>query len=102
MASSSISIRAEERLEGASNFNVWKLWVMNILQEHDLDQYVTSVVEEHTSNARRATFRKNQDKAKQIIFDSVKDSIMPAMISLMTAKEYMDTLVNLYEKKARS
>jgi hypothetical protein len=59
MVSSSISVRVEDRLEGASNFNVWKLWVMNILQEHDLDQYVASVVEEPTSNVGRATFRKN-------------------------------------------
>ena len=43
MASSFISAVAEDRLEGASTFNVWEIWVMNILQEHDLDQYVTLV-----------------------------------------------------------
>jgi hypothetical protein len=63
-------------------------------------------MEEPTSNAGRATFRKIQAKAKRIIFDSVKDSIkdsiMPAMNSLMTTKECMDTLVNLYEKKTPS
>jgi hypothetical protein len=72
------------------------------LQEHDLEQYVTTVVEEPTHNAGRATFRKSQAKAKQIIFDSFKDSIMPAMTSLMIAKDCMDTLVNLYEKWAPS
>jgi hypothetical protein len=50
---SSISVRAKERLEGATNFNVWKLWITNILQEHDLEQYVTTVVEEPTNNAGR-------------------------------------------------
>jgi hypothetical protein len=95
---SSISVRANDRLEGATNFNVWKLRITNILQEHDLSQYVTIVVEEHTTNARRAAFRKIQAKAKQIIFDSVKGSIMSAMTSLMTIKDCMDTLVNLYEK----
>jgi hypothetical protein len=99
---SSIFVRAEDRLEGASNFNVWKLRIMNILQEHDLEQYATTVMEVPNSNAGRATFRKSQAKAKQIIFDSVKDSIIPAMTSLITAKECMDTLVNLYEKKAPS
>jgi hypothetical protein len=99
---SSISVRAEDRLEGATNFNVWKLRITNILQEHDLEQYVTTVVEEPTNNAGRAAFRKSQAKAKRIIFDSVKDSIMPAMTSLMTAKDCMDTLVNLYEKQAPS
>jgi Cu/Ag efflux protein CusF len=59
---------------------------------------VNTVVEEPTNNARRVAFRKIQAKAKRIIFDSVKDSIMPAMTSLMTVKDCMDTLVNLYEK----
>ena len=97
-----IFFKAEDRLEGASNFNVWKLRIMTILQEHDLEHYVTVVMEEPTSNAGRAAFKKSQTKAKRIIFDSVKDSIMPAMASIMTAKECMDTLVNLYEKKAPS
>jgi hypothetical protein len=99
---SSISVRAEDRLEGVGNFNVWKLRITNILQEHDLDQYVTTVMEEPTTNAGREALRKSQAKAKRIIFDSVKDSIMPTMTSLLTAKDCMDTLVNLYEKQAPS
>jgi hypothetical protein len=97
---SSISIKAKDRLEGASNFTVWKLRIMNILLEHELEQYVTTVMEEPTSNVERAAFRKSQAKAKRIIFDSDKDKIMPAMTLLMTAKDCMDTLVNLYEKQA--
>jgi hypothetical protein len=85
---SSILVRAEDRLEGAANFNVWKLQITNILQKHDLEQYVTTVVEEPTTNVGRAAFRKSQTKAKQIIFDSVKDS--------------MDTLMHLYEKQTPS
>jgi hypothetical protein len=77
---SSILLRAEDRLEGATNFNVWKLRITNILQEHDLEQYVTTMVEEPTTNAGRVAFRKSQTKAKQIIFDSVKDSIMQSSL----------------------
>jgi hypothetical protein len=98
---SSISFRVEDRLEGATNFNVWKLRITNILQEHDLEQYVTKVVEESTTNAGRADFRKIQAKAKRI-FDSFKDNIMSTMTLLMTAKDCMDTLVNLYVKQAPS
>jgi hypothetical protein len=79
---------------------VWKLRITNILQEHDLEKYVTTVVEEPTKNAERVAFRKSQAKAKRIIFDSVKDNIMPAMTLLMTSKDCMNTLVNLYEKRA--
>jgi hypothetical protein len=34
---SSISIRVEDRLEGPANFNVWKLRITNIFQEHDFE-----------------------------------------------------------------
>ena len=89
--SSSISVWHEDKLEGASNFNVWKLRVMNILQELELDQFVTTVMEEPTNNAGRAAFRRNQAKAKRVIFDSMKDSIMLVLTSLMTAKDCYDT-----------
>ena len=95
---SSISVRVKDRLEGATNFNVWNLCITNILQEHDLEKYVTTMVEEPMNNARRVAFRKSQAKAKRIIFDSVKDSIMPIMNLLMISKDCMDTLANLYEK----
>jgi hypothetical protein len=57
---SSISVWAEDWLEGATNFNVWKLQITNILQEHDLEKYVTTMVEEPTNNAGRVAFRKSQ------------------------------------------
>jgi hypothetical protein len=97
-----ISVRPEDKLEGASNFNVSKARVLNILEEYDLDNFVTSTVEEPTSNAERTTFKKNQARAKRILFDSVKDNIMPVIAPLKTAKDYFDTLFNLYEKKAPS
>jgi hypothetical protein len=54
------------------------------------------------NNVGRMTFKKSQEKSKRIIFDSVKDSIMPAMTLLMTTKDCIHTLVNLYEKQAPS
>jgi len=73
---------------------------MNILEESDLDELVTRVVEEPATNARRAACKKRQAKAKRVIFDSVKDSMMPLIAHLRTAKECFDALTNLYEKKA--
>ena len=67
------SVRVEDKLEGASNFNTWKARVMNLLEEYDLDGYMTSVIEEPSSNARKTTYTKNQDKAKRVIFYSVKN-----------------------------
>ena len=76
---------------------------MNILEEHDLDGYVSIVVEEPTSNAGCINFKKNQAKSKWIIYDSsIKDNLMSVITSLKTTKDHFDTLTNLYEKKARS
>jgi hypothetical protein len=61
---SSISVRVKDRLKGDTNFNVWKLQITNILQEHDLEKHVTIVVEEPTNNARREALRKSQAKSK--------------------------------------
>jgi hypothetical protein len=97
MASS--SVKAEDRLEGASNFNAWKARVFNILEESDLDELVTRVMEEATSNARREAYKKRQAKAKRVIFDLVKDIMMPFIAHLRTTKECFDALANLYEKK---
>ena len=98
----SISVRPEDRLDGVSNFSTWKVRIMNILEEHDLDQFVTSEVDTPTTVAGRSSFKRNQAKAKRIIFDSVKDSIMTVLTPLTTTKECFDTLTNLYEKKIPS
>ena len=96
------SIRTEDRLDGSSNFNNWKARVIAILEEHDLDHYVTSIMAEPTSNVGRASFKRNQAKARRIIYDSMKEHIMPIITPLKTAKECFETLVKLYETKATS
>ena len=65
----SISVRPEDRLDGVSNFSPWKVRIMNILEEHDLDQFVTSEVDAPTTVVGRSAFKRNQAKAKRIIFD---------------------------------
>lgn len=75
---------------------------MAILEENDLDHYVTSVVEEPTTNAGRTTYKRNQGKARRIIYDSVKENLMPIITPLKTAKECFDTSIKLYETKAPS
>jgi hypothetical protein len=70
------------------------------LEDNDLDGYVDSVVEYPSFNVGRIAFKKNQAKAKWIIFEFVKENLIPVIIQLKTAKECFVTLVNIYEKKA--
>ena len=91
----SISVRPEDRLEGTTNFNTWKARVNNILKEHDLDSFVTTMIEETTINVGRTNYKKNQAKEKRIIHDSVKDNLMSVITPLKTTTECFDTLTNL-------
>ena len=45
---------------------------------------------------------KRKAKSKWIIYDLVKDNLMPVIIPLKTAKECFNTLTNIYEKEALS
>ena len=96
----SISIRPEDRLEGTSNFNTWKARVINILEEHDLDSFVTTMIEEPITNARTTNYNKNQENAKRIIYDFMKDKLMLVITPLKMENECFNTLTNIYEKKA--
>lgn len=75
---------------------------MNLLEESDLDRYVTKVVEEPTDDARETAYKKNQAKEKRIIYDSVKDHLIPIISPLKTAKESYDIFVKLFETKTAS
>ena len=67
-----------------------------------MDDIVFNVSEEPTSNAGRLAYKKKQAKARRIIYDFVKETVMPNITTLKTTKECFDTLANLYEKKAPS
>ena len=62
--------------------------VLNILEEHDLDGYISNMVEDPTSNAMCINCKKNHAKSKQNIFDSMKDNLMSMITPLNTTKEF--------------
>ena len=64
-----------------------------------MDDIVFNVIEEPTLNAGRITYKRKQGKARRIIYDSVKETVMPNITALKTATECYDALTNLYEKK---
>ena len=73
---------------------------MNTFVEFDQDDIVTRNLEEPTIVTSRVAYRKKQAKAKRLIFESIKDNMMPLVQSLPTAKECLDTLSKLYDVDA--
>ena len=94
--------RPEEKLEGSTNYKTWKARLTTILEENDRDELVFNTIEEPTSNVGRIAYKKKHAKARRIIYDSVKETVMSNITASKTAKECFDALENLYEKKAPS
>ena len=76
----SISMRPKDQLEGTSNFNTRKVITLNILEENDLDSYISNIVEAPKSNVGCIAFKKNQSRAKWIIYYLVKNNLMLMII----------------------
>ena len=67
-----ISMKVEDRLEGASNFIPWKSRVLLLLEENDLLQCVNEKVPEPEAEEDKPHWRKNDAKARRILVDSVR------------------------------
>ena len=98
----SIFVQPKYHLERTSNFNTWKARLLNILEEHNLDGYVSKMEGEPTANELKTNFKNNQAKAKHIMFHSVKDNLMSMIIQPKTARECLDTLTNIFKEKSLS
>ena len=66
-----------------------------ILEENDLDQYVSKQFLEWEGDEAKAIHKKNLAKAKRIIADYIKDNLIPHVSSLKTHKEVFDALMKL-------
>ena len=72
-----INMKVEDRLERASNFIPSKSWVLLLLEENDLLQFVNTKVPEQEAEEDKPRWRKNDAKARRILIDSVRDHLAP-------------------------
>ena len=66
-----ISMKVEDRLEGASNFISWKSRVLLLLEENDLLQCVNEKVPDLEAEEDKPHWRKNHAKARRILVATV-------------------------------
>ena len=74
-----INMKVEDCLEGASNFIPWKSRVLLLLEENDLLQFVKAKVPEPEAEEDKPCWRKDDAKARRILVDSIRDSLVPHM-----------------------
>ena len=80
----------EENIGGVDNFRAWKYKISLILEENDLDQYITGEVLGPEGDEAKGTRKNNLDKANRIIVNSVKDHLIPHVSSFKTPEEVYD------------
>ena len=77
----------------------WKYRISLVLEENELDTYISGEVPVPEGDEAKALHKKNLVKAKKIIDDSIKDHLIPHVSSLKTPKEMFDSLTKLLEGK---
>ena len=91
--------KLDEKLEGADNFWAWKYRISLVLEENELDSYISEEVPVPKGDEAKALHKKKLVMDKKIIVDSIKDHLIPHVSSLKTPKAMFDSLTKLFEGK---
>ena len=80
--------KLNENLEGSENFQAWKYRISLVLEENELDTYISEEVQVPEGDEAKALHKKNLVKANGITSYHVS--------SLKTPKEMFDSLTKLF------
>jgi len=89
-------LRDQDRLDGASNYVIWKARMSFLLDEYGLKPYIDAVVSIPTDANQFNEYQKEMEMEKRMILDSVQDHIVSHIAGQGTTKEMWDTLSTLY------
>ena len=91
--------KLDENIEGADNFRACKYRISLVLEENELDSYISREVPVPKGDEAKALHKRKLVTAKRIIADSIKDHLIPQVSSLKTPKKMFDALIKLFEGK---
>ena len=80
-------MKVEDRLDGANNFRAWKLRISVILEEYDLQGFVESDLPDPEGEEELVKFRKDRDRVRRILIESIKDNLIPYVSELKKPKK---------------
>ena len=72
--------RLEDKLGGADNFQAWKYMISLILEENDLDQFISGGVLEPEGDEAKDTHKNNLAKSKRIIAYYIRITSSPTCL----------------------
>jgi hypothetical protein len=94
-----MTLRVEDKLQGAQNFATWKERVTRILDVNNVLEHIDDKAAAPMDAALLGAWKKGEAKAMSIILDGVKDHIIPHLIGKMFVKDMWTTFKGLYQSK---
>lgn len=93
-------LRDQDRLDGLSNFAVWKAKILVVMEAYGLREHAEKVLAMTTN----ADLLKNHEEvvthAKRFIMDGVKDHVVPHITEKTMAHDMWVALTSLYEGRS--
>ena len=93
-------LRDQDRLDGLSNFSVWKARILIVLEAYNLRDHAEQTLATLTYPDLLWKHKDAAGHAKQLIMDGIKDHIVPHLAKKKTANEMWKALISLYEGKS--
>lgn len=84
-------------MEGASNFTPWKVRVSLILMDNGIWEFSNTKFTMPVDVAKLAIYNQKDVISRRIIFDAVKDHVIPHLSENKTTREMWEALMKLYQ-----
>ena len=89
-------LRDQDRLDGASNFVIWKARILSVLDRHRIKAFALRTVAILVDSVDNERYEDAMAKAKCIILDGIKDHVVQHITEKDRENEMWDTLKTLY------
>ena len=87
-------LRDQDRLDGLSNFSVWKERTLIVLEAYNLRDHVEQTLATPTDPNLLRKHKEVVGHAKRLILDSIKDHIVPHVAEKKTTNEMWKALTS--------
>ena len=87
-------VRDQDRLDGASNFAVWKARILSVLYRNCVKHFALKTIVIPVDPAENDKYEEAMARAKSIILDGVKDHVVPHIAEKDTTNEMWEALTS--------
>ena len=91
-------LRDQDKLDGMSNFVIWRARILTVLDQYDIKDHAENVLVVPVDPNPLKKFKENQARAKHLIMDEVKDHVVPHIVGKNTTNEIWTASETMYQE----